>query len=424
MKEEKDLHETERMVNLLDMMLYLVKRGKVIALVTSACFVVAAAVVLLLPNVYRAEARILPPQQGSSSVLTSQFLNQVAGGLTGLGSLLGANNQTDLYVGMLQSRTLLDGIISRFELKKSYRTDTLDETRKKLRKRINALADPKSNIIVITVEDKDPQRAADMANAFVEELRKLMRGLAVTEAAQRRLFFEDQLKSAKENLAGVEERMKDYQEKTGALHVEEQVKSVIRSIAQLRAEIAAKEVEIRVTQTYSTANNPDLQRAQEAVRGMKAELAKLETKHGSGGDALVSAGRMPSVGAEYVRKLRDLKFNEALYELLLKQYELAKLDEARDAVVIQVVDTAVRPEKKIGPNRIGMLASAAVLGFLVSLAAVFFSDYRRKILADAGNRERIEQLKRHFHDLAGREGRLTDLRKVFSLKKHHARDAG
>ena len=309
--------------------------------------------------------------------------------------MLGVNNQTDLYVGMLQSRTVLDNIIKRFDLKNLYRDKTFEDARKSLTKNINVLSDAKSNVVVIAVEDKDPQRAADMANAFVEELRLLTKGLAVTEAAQRRLFFEEQLRDARESLIKAEEGVKGFQEKTGTLHVEEQVKAVIKNIAQLRAEIAAKEVEIKVVRTYTKPTNPDLQKAEITLSGMKAELAKLESKRGAGNDPLMPTGRMPSVGTEYVRKLRELKFNETLHDLLLKQYEVAKLDEARDAAVIQLIDRAVKPEKKVKPKISSMVCIAGLLSLLASIAAAFFLEQREKILCDPGNTERIEKLKKY-----------------------------
>jgi uncharacterized protein involved in exopolysaccharide biosynthesis len=327
--------------------------------------------------------------------MASQLLSQVGSSLTGLGGMLGANNQADLYVGMLQSRTILDSLITRFDLKTLYHDKTSEDARKSLKRKITVQADPKSNVIVIAVEDKDPKRAAEMANAFVEELKRMTKGLAVTEAAQRRLFFEEQLKDTKESLIKAEEGVKGFQERTGTLHVEEQVKAVIRNIAQLRAEIAAKEVQIKVVKTYTRPNDPDLQRDEAALSGMRAELAKLESKGGTGSDPLMPTGRMPSVGTEYVRKLRDLKFNETLYELLLKQYELAKLDEARDAALIQVIDRAIPPEKKVKPKIVSIVFIAGIVSFVISVVTAFFMEQREKIIREPENRERIEKLKKY-----------------------------
>ncbi|KAB0670425.1 hypothetical protein F6V30_09760 [Oryzomonas sagensis] len=385
-------HHAEDEINLLDYVIVIMKWKRLIVGITLACMAVTAIAGLMLPKIYRAETRILPPQQNNAGT-ASQLLSQVGGGLSGLSGMLGTS-QTDLYVGMLQSRTVLDNIIRRFDLRKLYDVKTSEDARKHLTNNINVQGDAKSNVVVISVEDRVPQRAADMANAFVEELKGMTKGLAVTEAAQRRFFFEEQLKETKEALIKAEERVKGFQEKTGALHVEEQVKAVIKNISELRAGIAAKEVEIKVLKTYSKANNPDLQKAEATLSGMKAELSKLESKHGTGNDPMMSTGRMPSVGTEYVRRLRDLKFNESLHDLLLKQYEAAKLDEARDAAVIQVIDRAVQPEKRAKPKRTAMVAIAGAVSFLLSIVLALLLDYRERVLRDPGNSERIVQLKK------------------------------
>jgi capsule polysaccharide export protein KpsE/RkpR len=218
-----------------------------------------------------------------------------------------------------------------------------------------------------------------MANAFVEEMIGVSRGLALTEAAQRRLFFEEQLKDVKLALARAEEEIKGFQEKTGAFKVDDQARTVIQGIGSLRAQIAAREVQYKVAQTFATPQNPDLQRIEEELRGLKAELNKMEQRGGNSPDPLMPTGRMPSVGMEYLRKLRDVKYNEILYELLAKQYEMAKLDEARDAAVIQVIDKAVQPERKVKPKMAVIIALSTVSGFIFSILAVFFVERRKAV---------------------------------------------
>jgi uncharacterized protein involved in exopolysaccharide biosynthesis len=362
--------------NLIDYLTFLLKWKRLIVSIILSCVVFTIITGLLMPKTYRAETRILPPQQNNAG-LAAQLLNQVGGSITGISGILDTNNQKELYVGMLQSRTILDNIITKFDLKTLYHVKTSEEARKKLKQKINIQSEQKSDLIFITAEDKDPQRAADIANSFVDELRKLSKKLAVTEAAQRRLFFEEQLKETKEALINAEEAVKGFQEKTGVLHVEEQVKAVIKNIAQLRAEIAAKEVDIKVLKTYAKPSNPDLQKAETTLRGMKEELSKLEFKSGTSKNPMMPVGRMPSVGTEYIRKLRDIRFNEALYELFLKQYELAKLDEARDATVIQVIDKAIVPEKKIKPNILNMVVISSIVSFFVSVFTAYFLEHRK-----------------------------------------------
>ena len=389
--EEKRTQQDDE-INLLDYLIILLKRKNLIIGIALGAAIITAIISFIMPPIYKAETAILPPQQSSSSA--AQLLTQIGpGGLTGL---FGGALPSDLYVGMLKSNTVADRIIERFGLMTLYKSDFREDAREELIEDVlDATSDKNSGIISITIEDKDPKRAADMANAFVDELKNLTKGLAVTEAAQRRLFFEEQLKDAKTSLVNAEEAMKSFQEKTGALQVEDQAKAAIEGIANLRAQIAAKEVEIKVMKTYSTPSNPDLQKAEEALRGLKTELNKLEAKGGSGYDPLMPTGRMPSVGTEYMRKLRDLKFNETLFELLTKQYEMARLDEARDAAIIQVIDKAVPPQKKTKPKTILLIAVATCMGFFLSVLLSFFMEYTEKSSTNPETKARFEILKKY-----------------------------
>ena len=405
MQQDKDTsdvsHITSRVedeINLLDYLIVILKRKKLIVGITLGAAIITAIIVfLIMTPIYMAQTRILPPQTGSSSIALG-MLSQMAGaaGAQSITESLGLKSPSDLYVGMLESRTVADKIIDRFNLMKLYEADYREDARKQLLEDVfEAETDKDSGIITISIEDKDPKRAADMANAFVEELKNLTKGLAVTEASQRRLFFEDQLKDTKMALVKAEEGMQGFQEKTGALQVDEQTKAVIEGIAMLRAQIAAKEVQLRVMRTYATAQNPDLQRAEDELKGLKAELGKLEATGGSGHDPLIPTGRMPEIGTEYVRKLRDLKFYEDLYELLTKQYEAAKLDEARYAAVIQVIDKAIPPEKIAKPKKLLIILIATFTGFFLSLFVAFFAEYKEKALEEPENKKRFETLKKY-----------------------------
>jgi capsule polysaccharide export protein KpsE/RkpR len=191
--------------------------------------------------------------------------------------------------------------------------------------------------------------------------------------------------------------MKGFQERTGAIKIDEQAKAVIEGIAQLRAQIAAREVGLKVMRTYATPHNPDLQRAEEELRGLRVELSKLEARGGGHNpDPLMPTGRIPGVGTEYIRKLRDFKYNEALYEILLKQFEAAKLDEARDATIIQVIEEAIPPEKRVKPKRKQMVMIAMVTGFFFSIFAAFLMEYKERASNNPENRERFKALKKYI----------------------------
>jgi len=383
-------------INLLDLAIVLLKRKRFIIRFTLIVAVITAVISLISPSIYRAETKMLPPQS-SSTGMAAQILSQLGGAAGALGGIAPVKTSGALFIELLKSNSVLDRIIDRFDLIKLYKTKTRERARNLLLGALKAEEDKKSGLISVKFEDKDPKRAAQIANAFVEELKNVNKGLAVSEASQRRLFFEEQLQDVKVSLAKAEEDMKTFQEKTGVLQAEAQAKAVIENIALLRAQIAAKEVELRVLKTYTTQNNPDLYKAEEGLKAMRAELAKLETKGGGGHNPLMPIGRMPSVGTEYLRKLRELKFNETLYELLLKQYELAKLDESRDATVIQVVDKAEPPEKRYKPKRRQMVMIATVCAFFVSIFAAFLMEFMEKTKSNPENYERIENIKKYLN---------------------------
>jgi uncharacterized protein involved in exopolysaccharide biosynthesis len=374
-------------IDVTELLTMLVRHKKLIGGITAGVAVVSLVISLLLTPIFRAETKILPPQQSSSSI-AMQLMNQMGGFANLASSSLGMKSQNDMYIGILRSRTVCDRMIDRFGLMKLYRVKFREDARNKL---IGGLSTKsgKDGMIVVSVEDRDPKKAADMANAFVEEMIGVSKGLAITEAAQRRLFFEEQLKDVKMALARAEEGIKGFQEKTGALKIDDQARAVIQGIGNLRAQIAAKEVQYKVAQTFATPQNPDLQRIEEELRGMKAELNKLEQRGGNNPDPLMPTGRMPSVGMEYLRKFREVKYNETLYELLAKQYELAKLDEARDAMVIQIIDKAVVPERKAKPRKAIIVTLSTFAGFLLSILIICFMEWKgasvvRKILSGGG----------------------------------------
>ena len=349
-------------IDLTELLQALSRRWRLILGITAASAAVAIVVSLLLPVYYKAETSILPPQDKGGN-LAAQVMGQAGGLLALAGGAAGVRSPGELFVAMTKSRTVLDRMVDRFDLMKLYQGKYREDARKNLVGVLKVLEDKKSGIISLTVEDRDPKRAADMANAFIEELKSLAGGLAISEAGQRRMFFEDQLRQTKESLARAEEELKGFQQRTGMFQVDAQARAIIEGIARLRAGISGKEVEAKVLRSFATAQNPDLQRVEEEVRALRIELEKVETSKGSGVDPLMSSGRVPEMGTEYLRKLRQLKYNETLFELLSKQYEISKLEEARDAVVIQVIDRAVPPERKSRPKRalIVILATAVML---------------------------------------------------------------
>lgn len=355
-------------IDLYDSALVLKKYRKSLLWTPLVLGVTAALISLALPNQYTATARILPPQSASGA---SALLGQL-GGLGGLaGAALGSKPSGETYVGMLGSRTVADRLIARYKLEEVYETEKQSEAVLALNK-ASSIVNGRDGIIVVSVDDRDPQRAAALANAYVEELKKLTETLAVSEASQRRLFLEQRLKQAKEALGDSEVSLKQMQEKTGVIKLDGQAQGAIAAIATLKAQIAAKEVALGAMGSFATAENPLYQRAQRELAGLRAQLTKLETAANAGsGDVSIATARMPELGMEYVRRVRDVKYNEALFETLAKQYELARIDEARDSSMVQVLDTAVVPDRKSKPRRSIIVLAALVLGVAAAVAAAF-----------------------------------------------------
>jgi uncharacterized protein involved in exopolysaccharide biosynthesis len=382
--------EPKREITLLDFFIVLAKHKMLIIGLPLAAALVAAGVSFLMTNIYIATARILPPQQSQSSA--SAMLGQL-GALAGVGSAQFAlKSPNELYVGMLKSRTVADNLIQRFDLKTVYGTGLLTTTRAALGRSTN-IATGRDGLITIDVADRDPKRAAVLANGYIEELYKLTQKLAVTEASQRRLFLENQLQTVKNGLAQAEVELKKTQESTGLIRIEEQGRAIIESVARLQAQVAAKTVQLRAMRSFATEQNPEVQVVQQELAGLEAQLNKSEREQKLGGaNVLVPTGRIPQAGLEYVRKFRDVKYYETIFELLAKQYEMAKLDEARDTSLVQVLDKAVEPEQRSSPARARIVIGTALsFGVLAALLA-FAIEAWRKVQTDPRQMQRLHLL--------------------------------
>lgn len=290
---------------------------------------------------FTARAVILPPQQQQSAASAAL---QNLGALAGLaGAAAGIKSPADQYIALMQSRTLQDRLIDRFELMAVYKAKLRLEARKRLDGRTRIAAGKKDGLISIEVDDTDPQRAADIANAYVAELRRLTTELALTEAQQRRVFFEKQLAQTKDRFSAAQKALQSSGFNEGALRAEP--RATAEGYARLRAEVTALEVRLQAMRVSLTDSAPEVRQAQEQLGVLRGQLAKAET-----------ASTGASQG-DYVDRYREYKYQEALFELFSRQFEIAKIDESREGAVIQVVDQAAVPEQKSWPKR---FVSAAV----------------------------------------------------------------
>lgn len=356
-------------INFLDLLIIAARYKYLIILcplVFAAIFFTAG---FLLPASYTSKAMVMLPQQQSSGA--AALLGQISGMGAVAGNLSGLKNPNDLYVGLLQSQTIADKLIERFDLKARYSVRTFDDARKKLEKKSD-INNGKGGLITILTQDTDPKFSAKLANAYVEELIRLTSTLNFSEASQRRAFLEKELNDAKIKLTDAEQRLKTSQEKSGMIQLGAQVQGLLTGVAQLKGMIAAKEVQLNTMRSFATAQNPESRRMEEEIRGLKNQLSKLEqgsSRNGNG--ASVVTEKIPEVGLEYIRYARDVKYYESIFEMLAKQFEIAKLDEARDSVAVQVVDVAVAAEKKNGMSRVLSILAGLFSGSLFAVFLIF-----------------------------------------------------
>ncbi len=364
-------------VSLAELLAWLGEGKRLIGIVTLAFAIAALITALVLPPVYTARVALLPPgsqqQSGSAAALAA------LGSLGGLAGGLASKTPDELYVSLLKSDSVVRELDQRFNLKKRYEVKTNEALRKVFPKYIRVSSDKKSGVIQVEVDDEEPKFAADMANALPEELAKLLSRLAVTEAQQRRLFYEQQLKDTKEHLIKAEQDLRTVQEKSGVIVLDKQAEALIGGAAQLRALIAEREVQLKVLRTAATDQNPDVMRMNSELQALRAELNRMESRQGSaGGNASpvdLPVGKIPEAAIDYVRARRELKLQETLLEGIVRQYELAKLDEAKEGASPQLVDKALPPDYKSKPSRALIVLGGLLLGLIGSSLFVIIRSY-------------------------------------------------
>jgi len=376
-------------ISLLDLLVVLAKYKLLILGLPFVVAVIAAGYSLTLPNIYTANTKILPPQQGQSTA--SAMLAQL-GGIAGLVGGAG-KNPNDVYIAMLKSRAVADNMIQRFGLMKLWGIDIKHPSDAyNVLAGVTKITSEKDGTITIEVDDKDPKRAAELANAYIDELVKFTSVLAVTEASQRRLFFERQFAVAKDNLSNAEAAARQALQTGGLVKVDDQGRAMVEVTARLRGQITVKEVQIGAMRTFAADRNPDLQLAQQELESMKRELAKME---GAGG-AKATANGLNGQGTDSLRLLRDVKYHEVIFDLLAKQYELAKIDEAKDSSVIQVMDKAIEPDRKSKPKRSLIVQSYALAALFICILWAFVREGMAKVKADPQQASRLLDLKRYL----------------------------
>jgi len=391
-------------VNLLEALTRIAQRRWTVIKVAAICMSLGAVFCLLAPPRYTAVTRLLPPQQTqpATAMLMSQLANSGAGGaLTSVAARqLGAKNQNDLYLGLLNSRPVADGLIQEFGLRRVYRSRDLTGARLTLAHFTNIVSE-KNGFIALSVTDTDKQRAAEMANAYTDQLRKLMKDLAVTEASQRRLFYEEQLKQAKDALLSAEVALEQVQQRKGLIALDAQAKAMIEGIAAVHSQLAEKQVEIEALRSFSTDKNPNVQLAERQLAALRQEADRMEQSNpATSNPADLSLKDVPLAGLEFLRAEHEVKYRQAMFDVLMKQLDAARLDEAQEAAVIQVVEPAVEPERKTSPHRLQIMLLTLPLGILLGVLVALLPWCKEIFLTDPNRLLQLKTLRIAFKQAA------------------------
>lgn len=377
-----------------DTLLAVARQGRRIVGVSLLCGVLALGGSYLVAPTFTAATVVLPPQQQQS--LAASALSSL-GGLAGLAGAAagGVKSPLDQHVALLQSTTVADRMIDRFKLAEVYDKELRSDVRKKFWTNLRVAAGRRDGLLTIEVDDREPKRAAEMANAMVDEFRRITSEIAITEAQQRKVFFEKHLVETKDRLTRAQLALQQTGLSSGAIKAEP--KAAAEAYAKLRAEYTAAEVRLQAMSTNLTPSAPEVMQQRGLVSGLKAQLDRVERDIGQAAEG--KDGKDSEAGANYISRYRDYKYQETLFELFAKQFEMAKVDEGREGGLIQVVDVAQVPDRKSKPKRAFIAAGVSVA---VGLLMLILAWLRASAPQDAASVERRQKLKRLLPALLGR----------------------
>ena len=375
-------------ISLLDLLQTIVDNLRLLVLGPLAVGIAALGISFLIPPTYTAKTQFLPPQQQQSAAASMLASLGSLGGLAGAAA--GLKNPADQYIAYMKSNAVKDALIDRFKLMERYDAKLREDTRKAMDEKAR-IASGKDGLISVEFDDKEPKFAAEVANAYVEELRTVLGRLAVTEAQQRRLFFEKQLVKAKDNLTAAEQALKATGISDSVL--KSNPATAVAGIAALKAQITAQEVKVGAMRGYLAETAPDFRQAMNELANLRAQLSKQDKDEAAGN----GAGQ-----GDYISRYRDFKYHETLFELFAKQYELAKVDEAREGAVIQVLDVAQPPERKSKPKKALIAIIAALASGFALLLFVFVRQALRNVGRDQETAGKLTQLKTSWRQALGK----------------------
>ena len=346
---------------------------------------VAIVVSLIMTPVFTAKTLMMPPQQQQSSAASALAS---LGALAGLaGGAAGVKSPDEMYIAFMESESLQNSIIKKMNLQTRYEAKTLTDTRAGLKGAVKITSDKKSGLISIEATDKDPLFAAQLANLYIDELHNLLGRLAVTDAQQRRVFYEDQIKKTQADLVNAESRFRLANEKSGMQMTSILAETSLRANAEMRGQIAAKEVQLQAMSRFETTQNPDVQKLTSEMSALRQQLSKLESGSGN------TTSAVNPMQQEASQAYRDIKVQQAMLEVLIKQYEIARVDEAKEGPLVQQVDPATPPERRSKPKRSLIVLVSALGGLFLGVLAAFVRRSIKKAATDPESSQLMLQLR-------------------------------
>ncbi len=352
---------------------------------------------IFLPPTYTAVSVIMPPQSSPSMGGLASQLESLSSLTSGVSALSSLKSNQDLYVALLQTSTVQAAFIQQFHLDREYRTKGFMRTRKALKQHLDIDGTGKDGLIRVSISDHNAQRSADMANGYVRDFQQFSRSLAFSEASQRRLFFEQQLAAEKDKLTSAEENLRKSQQATGTLELDAQTRALIQAAATLRAQVAAKEVQVEAMRSYAGAGNVDLIEAEQELASLRSQLTKVSgTNPDSTAGLLVSKSDLPQTELDFIRNTRDLKYHETLFAILERQLESARLDEAKQGTASQIIDTASVPDQPSSLQPSLKIIFGFVFGIFLGCAIVLTQSFIARLKSEPEVRRRFDELSGHI----------------------------
>ncbi len=377
-------------ISLEDMLEVLANSKKKLAIICAMTFAASCAILLNIPNIYTARALVIRQSNGDQGGMSAQLMGLMGAVGMGIGQTASLEDQ---YVTLIYSRAISDKVLEKFDLIKLWETEYRADAYKKYGERISASVGKKDSIISVSIEDENPQRAAEIANFIVEEVQKLQIRLTTSSAGETSRFLENRIRETEEKIKTSSENLVGFQKRNKAFKVNEQANAAIESIAQLQASLAAKEVELGVLKTNYGERSPQIMAVSKEIDLLKEKISSMTSRSSRGAnpaEVWITASEVPDLAMEYAKLLRDLKIQEEVFQLLVQQNEMAKISKAREIASFQTLDPAVAPDKKTRPGRsVIAIASTFLAGFVAFLYFMAADRFSRRPQED---RERWESL--------------------------------